>query len=97
MDGLAHHLLVGVLALVHHDDVIRRSLDLGSGIGGLAAAEGARLQLEDLALAVDPLIDLGVEEDLGGVIRGEPGDDAAEEEVGLLIDRERRSRPTARS
>ena len=63
------------------------TLDLGPGVGGLAAAERAAGEAEHLGLAVDPLIDLGVQHDLCGVVAGEPGDDAAEHQVGLVVHR----------
>ena len=72
VDALADHRLVGVLALIDEDDVIRLALDLGSGVGGLAATEAPALERDELALAVDSLIDLGIEEHLLGLVAGEP-------------------------
>ena len=93
MDALADHLLVGILRLVHDDDVIRSALDLGAGVGSLAATEGARLQLDHLALGLRPLVNLRVEQELDRAVRGEPVHDAAEEQFALVINRSEEADP----
>ena len=75
--------------------MIRRAFDLGSGVGGLAPAAGAVGELHLPALGVELGGDLGIVEEVAGALAAEAVDQAAVDDVALLIDRSEQAHPHA--
>ena len=97
-DRLVDDPLVGVLAFIDQDQVVGAALDLGPGVCGLPPDERAAALQDHVTATPAPghlVVDVGVGQELGGVLAGEPGHDPAEDDVGLVVGRPEHAHPQA--